>query len=94
MAADELWKSTAYGGDAFAIHFTWERDPGAVARALAHVEKALLPLDARPHWGKVSLAPAGGKYPRVEDFAALAERLDPRGAFRNPWFERQVLPSA
>ena len=94
VAADELWMSTAYGRDTFAIHFTWERDAAAVARALAHVEKALLPLDARPHWGKVSLAPAGGKYPRVEDFAALAGRLDPRGAFRNPWFERQVLPSA
>ncbi len=94
VAADDLWMSTAYERDTFAIHFTWERDAAAVARALAHVEDVLLPLDARPHWGKVSLAPAAGKYPRVADFIALAGRLDPRGAFRNAWFEQQVRRSA
>jgi xylitol oxidase len=94
VAADDLWMSTAYGRDSFAIHFTWERDAAAVARALAHVEDALLPLEARPHWGKVSLAPAAGNYPRVADFTALTGRLDLRGAFRNAWFEQQVRPSA
>ena len=86
--------STAYGRDTFAIHFTWERDAPAVERALVVVEAALLPLDARPHWGKVFLTPAGGKYPRMAEFTALAERLDPRHAFRNAWFERAVLPAA
>jgi sulfite reductase beta subunit-like hemoprotein len=28
---------------------------------------------------------------RLGDFAALAARLDPRGAFRNAWLERHVL---
>jgi xylitol oxidase len=31
------------------------------------------------------------RYPRRPDFAALAERLDPRGAFRNAWLESFVL---
>jgi xylitol oxidase len=35
-----------------------------------------------------TLAP---RYQRVGDFAALAERLDPRGAFRNEWLTRHVL---
>ena len=58
------------------------------------MEAALLPLGARPHWGKVFLAAPGGNYPRVAEFAALAERLDPRGAFRNDWLEQRVLSAA
>ena len=46
------------------------------------------------HWGKLFLAGAatvGPLYERLPDFARLAERLDPRGAFRNDWLERHVL---
>jgi xylitol oxidase len=91
VAADRLWMSPQYAQDTLAVHFTWERDPAAVDRALREVEAALAPLGARPHWGKWFLAPPGAHYPRRADFAALAERLDPRGAFRNAWLESQVL---
>jgi xylitol oxidase len=30
-------------------------------------------------------------YERHRDFVRLVERLDPRGAFRNPWLEARVL---
>jgi xylitol oxidase len=33
----------------------------------------------------------GGLYKRRGDFAALLERMDPRGAFRNQWLENRVL---
>ena len=33
-------------------------------------------------------------YERLPDFARLAQRLDPRGAFRNDWLERHVLGDA
>jgi xylitol oxidase len=56
---------------------------------LRDVEAALAPLDARPHWGKLFLAAPA--VPRGADFAALAERLDPRGAFRNAWLQASVL---
>ena len=46
----------------------------------AEIEAALAPFDPRPHPGKVHLTP--GRYERAADFDALAERLDPRGAFR------------
>ena len=86
IAADALWMSPQYERDSVAIHFTWEREPDAVRRVLERVEAALEPFDPRPHWGKLFLrAP---RYPRSADFARLAARLDPRGAFRNDWMER------
>jgi xylitol oxidase len=97
VAADELWMSMAYGRDALAIHFTWVPDVDAVTRALEHVEAALLPLDARPHWGKLFNARAdtiAPRYPRLDEFRALLDRVDPRGAFRNEWLERRLLGSA
>jgi alditol oxidase len=91
IAADRLWMSPQHGRDTVAVHFTWKREPDAVARVLAHVEAALAPFEARPHWGKLFLADAAAiapLYERVPDFRRLAERLDPRGAFRNEWTER------
>ena len=89
VAADRLWMSPMYGRDTVAIHFTWE--PVDVAPALAAVQAALEPYGARPHWGKLFLGGAGALYERRADFVRLAERLDPRGAFRNAWFEQRVL---
>jgi xylitol oxidase len=94
IAADDLWLSPQYGTDTVAIHFTWTREPAAVAEAVERVEVALAPFDARPHWGKLFAAGAdtiAARYERLPDFAALAARLDPRGAFRNAWLERHVL---
>ncbi len=94
VAADELWMSPAYRQPMVAIHFTWVREPTAVAGALAEIETALAPFDSRPHWGKLFLADAhtlAPLYERIEDFAALASRFDPRGAFRNAWLETRVL---
>jgi xylitol oxidase len=97
VAADRLWMSTAYDRDTLAIHFTWHPDPDAVTRALDAVEASLMPLGARPHWGKLFNARAetiAPLYPRLDDFRALLDRVDPRGAFRNDWLERCVLGAA
>ena len=94
IAADRLWMSPQYGRDAVGIHFTWRREPAAVERAVAAVEAALAPFEARPHWGKLFVARAaeiGPLYARLPDFVRLAERLDPRGAFRNDWLCEHVL---
>ncbi|MGY1840011.1 MULTISPECIES: FAD-binding protein [unclassified Modestobacter] len=93
VAADELWMSTAYDEASVALHFTWLPDQPAVEELLVHLEGALEPFGPRPHWGKLFLADAAtiaAHYPRHRDFLALTERLDPRGAFRNDWFERYV----
>src|SRR3712207_897613 len=93
VAADGLWMSTAYGEDVVALHFTWVQDQPAVEELLTHLEAALLPLGARPHWGKLFLADAATiaeRYERHADFVELVRRLDPRGAFTNAWLERSV----
>jgi alditol oxidase len=97
VAADTLWMSMNHETDSTAIHFTWQLEQEAVERAVAEIEAALAPFRARPHWGKVFHADAAtiaGLYSRHGDFVALQERLDPRGAFRNPWLRSKVLGDA
>ena len=94
VASDRLWMSTSYGEDAVAIHFTWKPERDAVGEVLVRLEAALAPFGARPHWGKLFDADAAAiapLYSRLPDFIRLIERLDPRGAFRNPWLEARLL---
>jgi xylitol oxidase len=94
IAADRLWMSPQYGQAGVALHFTWTREPAAVARVLVELEAALAPFEPRPHWGKLFLAGAAALAPRYErraDFVRLAQRLDARGAFRNDWLDARVL---
>ena len=94
IAADELWLSPQYRQASVALHFTWTREPEAVARVLVELEAALAPFGARPHWGKAFHATAAAVaplYERLPDFARLMQRLDPRGAFRNDWLQRHVV---
>ncbi|MCI0157289.1 FAD-binding protein [Leifsonia shinshuensis] len=91
VAADDLWLSSAYGTDVVGLHFTWLRDQAGVEAVLPALEAALLPLGARPHWGKLYLdadAVVPGLYPKLDAFRALADRLDPAGVFRNPFLTR------
>ncbi|HEU5331877.1 MAG TPA: D-arabinono-1,4-lactone oxidase [Actinocrinis sp.] len=88
IAADGLWLSPAYGRESVAFHFTWIEDAAAVDPVLDAVEERLLPLGARPHWGKVfHTAPAhvAGLYEHADDFRGLMHGLDPAGKFRNPF---------
>ncbi len=64
---------------------------------VAQIEAALAPFGARPHWGKVFTARAAAiapLYPRMADFLALRERLDPDGTFVNDWLREKVLDAA
>ncbi|WP_345667128.1 FAD-binding protein [Streptomyces similanensis] len=86
VAADAQWLSPSHGRDTVALHFTWVEDTAAVLPAVRRVEEALEPFDPRPHWGKVFTTPAAllrGRYPRLADFRALAQELDPAGKFAN-----------
>jgi xylitol oxidase len=90
VRADDLWLSPAYGRDSMTFHFTWIRDAAAVAPVLAAVEQRLMPLGARPHWGKLTtVAPPEiiGRYERAADFARLMRTYDPTGKFRNPFVD-------
>jgi xylitol oxidase len=90
IAADNLWLSPSQGRDTVALHFTWIPDEQAALPVLEQMEEKLLPLGARPHWGKVFAADAGVLrecYPRVPDFTELTAKYDPDGKFRNDYLE-------
>ena len=91
VAADELWLSPAHDRDSACVHFTWKQMPREVAALLPEIEERLAPFAPRPHWGKVfTLDPAAvqAQYPRLADFRALRDRLDPRRTFRNAYVDR------
>jgi alditol oxidase len=88
IRADDLWLSPAQGRETVALHFTWKREPEAVLAMVRRVEDALAPFAARPHWGKVYDRHEPAHRPRLADFRALAERVDPAGTFRNPMVDR------
>lgn len=90
VQADDLWLSSSYGADAVGLHFTWKPEEEAVRAVLPTIEAAL-PATARPHWGKVftlDSAELRSRYPRWDDFAALAARFDPDRRLVNPYLER------
>jgi xylitol oxidase len=87
IRSDDLWLSPAQGRETVALHFTWKREPEAVLAMVRRVEDALGPYAARPHWGKVHDRVETAHRPRLDDFRALAERVDPGGTFRNPMVE-------
>ncbi|HCU48554.1 MAG TPA: FAD-binding protein [Micromonosporaceae bacterium] len=94
VRADDLWLSPAYGQDTVTLHFTWIKDFAAVLPVLAAVEERLMPLGARPHWGKLTRLSGPeiiARYPRGTDFALLAAAYDPTGKFRNAFVE-SLLP--
>jgi xylitol oxidase len=90
IAADDLWLSPNNGRDSLALHFTWIADTEAVLPVVADLEKALAPLGARPHWGKIfTTAPSELResYDRFDDFVALVDRFDPQGTLRNTYLD-------
>ncbi len=94
IAGDDLWLSMNHGGDSVGFHFSWHRDWPSVDKTLHVLEAALKPFAPRPHWGKLFAMPAvefQPRYPRLADFRALANRLDPRGKFRNAYIDRNVF---
>jgi xylitol oxidase len=62
-----------------------------VRRAVRDIEEALVPLGARPHWGKVfemDAAAIAEAFPRLRDFTALRDRVDPQRVFGNAFLDR------
>lgn len=93
IAADDLWLSPASGRDSVGFHFTWLKEPDAVAPVVAALEEALAPFLARPHWGKVfSTAPqdVAGLYERMPDFQRLRREYDPEAVFGNELVDRYL----
>ena len=94
IAADDLWLSSAYGRDSLAVHFTWVPDMDAVAAGAARRSRRRWSRSRpRPHWGKVfrvDPAVVASRYPRLDDFRALRDELDPGRCFANEFVDRYL----
>jgi FAD-linked oxidoreductase len=88
--ADEVWLSTAYGRDTayIAIHLF----RGAPYREyFTAVEDVLTAVGGRPHWGKLHTRDAAylaAAYPRMADFRAVRDAVDPDRRFGNEYLTR------
>ncbi|MCM0640746.1 FAD-binding protein [Cellulomonas wangsupingiae] len=94
IAGDDLWLSTAHGGDRVALHFTWQPRRAEVEAVLPVIEEALAPFGARPHWGKLFADrdhTLRELYPRWDDQVALLARRDTEGVFANDFLTRYGL---
>ena len=92
--ADDVWLSTAYGRDSayIAIH-VFHSAPHE--QYFDDIEAVMTSVGGRPHWGKMHTRDAAylrGAYPRMEQFVALRDHLDPDRRFGNDYL-RQVLGS-
>jgi xylitol oxidase len=94
MKGDTLWLSPSYGHDSVGIHFSWNGTPDTVRRMTLEIENMLLPLGARPHWGKIMHARAEhlvSLYPKLAAFRERVQRYDPGGKFRNDFLDLHVF---
>lgn len=94
VAADDFWLSPASGRDVVAFHFTWKRHPEEVPALIRLIERELDPFGLVPHWGKLfSLDPAllHKRYPRMNDFIALARKFDPAGKLKNAYLDLNLF---
>jgi len=90
VKGDTGWISPAHGGDVCQLgaYIGHSADTEAYYRGF---EERMLALGGRPHWGKEFFAPAStvrGRYPRMGDWLALVDELDPTGTFRGPFLRR------
>jgi L-gulono-1,4-lactone dehydrogenase len=92
--SDDVWLSTAYGRETayIAIH-VFHSAPHE--QYFTDVEAIMTSVGGRPHWGKMHSRDAAylaGSYPRMSDFVAVRDLLDPDRRFGNEYL-RQVLGS-
>ena len=89
-AADDVWLSTAHERETayIAVHRYHRQRPGGYFDAF---EAIATEHGGRPHWGKMHTRGADYLrecYPRMDDFVAVRDRVDPERRFGNPYLER------
>lgn len=93
IAADDYWMSPCYKQDCVTIHFTLKQEIPEVMQLLPQIEKALVPYNAKPHWGKlftISHAQLNSSYEKRRAFVQMLKEYDPQGKFRNAFLDRNI----
>ncbi|MGH2752077.1 MAG: D-arabinono-1,4-lactone oxidase [Actinomycetota bacterium] len=93
-APDDAYLSPAHGRETcyLAVHMFEQMAWQPYFRA---VEKIMIRLDGRPHWGKRHFQNADSlrsRYPDWDRYARVRARLDPRGRFTNDYVGRVLGP--
>ncbi|KAF9156754.1 hypothetical protein BG015_001618 [Linnemannia schmuckeri] len=94
---DDVWLSPAYGVDSCYIGIIMYRPYGKAVpykRFWAGYEKIMASFDGRPHWAKAhSVTPEGleESYPKMKEFSAIRQQLDPEGMFLNDYLRRHLV---
>ena len=88
--ADDVALSTSFGRESayVAVHMYKGM---AYEPYFRKVEEILAPLEGRPHWGKLHFQDAStlhSRYPLLDQFRALRDRLDPEQRFVNQYVRR------
>ncbi|MBO0828243.1 MAG: FAD-binding protein [Streptosporangiales bacterium] len=89
-AADDVWLSTAYEREStyLAVH---QYHPLPHGRYFDAVERIAVAAGGRPHWGKLHSLDAAAlaeRHPRLADFVAVRDKLDPNRVFGNAYLDR------
>jgi FAD-linked oxidoreductase len=88
--SDDIWLSTASGRDtAYIAMHMYRRMPHE--DFFAGVEPLMVSYTGRPHWGKLHTRDAAylaEAYPRMGDFLAVREKVDPSRRFGNAYLRR------
>ena len=83
IKGDDLWMSTAHGGDRIAFHFTWKPNMQGVLDILPTLEKTLEAFHVRPHWGKIFDM-------KADKLASVYPHMDAEGKFRNAFLSEKI----
>lgn len=92
---DDIPLSTAYGRDSAYLAIHMYRGGPDYERYFRAVERELMAMEGRPHWGKLhyrSSADLRPVYPQFEAFLAAREQADPARVFRNSYLDRVLGP--
>lgn len=89
LAADDVWLSGAHGRETayVAVH---QYAGAPVGDSFAVFEDIVAAHDGRPHWGKqhtLGLERLRRVHPRLDDFLAVRDRLDPGRVLASPHLE-------
>lgn len=89
VAADDVWLSGAYGRETayIAVH---QYVGAAVGESFDAFERIVAEHDGRPHWGKqhtLGVERLRAVHPRLGDFLAVRDRIDPARVLANPHLE-------
>ncbi len=89
VKADEIWLSPAYKRDSAVISFHMYKGM-PYEQYFRDMEKIMKKYEGRPHWGKMhnqSSAHLHFLFPKLADFLAIRQELDPNGIFLNNYVQ-------